>query len=472
MSHQQKRSFCEELDFAKEIDRLRSLNDWKSSDHVDKTAIACIGCYFDKKNSQIKCHFCDRVFYIARESYTRHVLDDGEITCPLICRKETITNVPISKWAFEYQIWKLHQKCMLNSIEWTGCECSVPTRMITLQEHPKLNNKLTNELHQKIEETAEAGFIYGNGNKIVCPCCDLRLGHSSYKTPLEYHAARSLFRCAFLIITHGMRNIDKVVQDMIAQYPDKVYKSLLEFDSNSVDEKRPNCDCAYLIPHEQQPHTWPIDELLPKEERFLTQISDTISLWTFSWDAVIGGKHELIKQYAKYKDFALPFSRRETFIVNRSLYTTEEISIMADNGIFNNSGILVCYCCNWIWKGYDLNMLPRAHMSESNNCYFATYYYGLNAIQSTLAQMAAEEHLDRQEIIKAHTEAVAPPPKKNYTENICKICIINPSNVICIPCGHVCLCKSCHFKYTQGENRGDTCIICRKVVNQYNCCYF
>lgn len=509
MSQSKKRSFCNELDFNKEIDRLQSLVEWRTTDYLDVYEAACSGCYYDNETKRITCYFCGRVFIITREAYTNHILD-GKPECPLI-NKTASTNVPISKWAFEYQMWKFQQNRMFRYAKCAGFVSNISVRLATLQNHPKISNRLTSELCKKIKDAAEAGFYYDEAccideeNDIICPCCDLPLGHSAYNSALEYHVSRSLFRCEFLIIIQGIRNINKTVEDMYAKYrspnmtpttrelislfrtpidPPSTCntndatnisegETALEMLANSaILDDDTLCGCAYLIPHKERSYTCPMYDILPRE-KLMMLLSDTISMeWVLSWGVVIAEKYDKIKRYAKHKDFAVPFLRRETFIVNKTLYTVEDITIMADNGIFHQNGRLVCYCCDWIWEGSDLSLLPVEHMTQSSICYFANYYYGLLNIQSTLANLVTEERLERQRIIEDATNSMPPPPTKNSIESVCKICMTNPSNVICIPCGHVCLCKMCHFKYTEGEDEGAACIICRKTVRQYNCCYF
>lgn len=505
MSRSLKRSFDKVLDFSREIDRLHSLADFKIPDHVAITAIARAGCFYDKTSKQIKCHFCDCIFDVAFDAFKSHGMSFG---CPLMNKKASSVNVPIDKWAFEYQMWKFQQRRIFNSIDtWQGEQSSFTRRVVSLQQHPKLIDVIDQAMRGKISEVAAAGFYYDSYcdddcDDIVCPCCNLPLGHSSYQTPLEYHVARSMFKCEFLIFTHGMRGINAIVEDMYRKYSKNVLTPknppsngdyvngpcqnpicITHNTPNTVSTEtnesaiainyacEHNCDCALLIPHPKPACTWSTDEILPREE-LIMQVSDNITLeWVLMWGVVAEEMNKLIKKHANHKCFVFPFSRRESFIVNKTIYTLDAISCLAENGIFHSDGNLLCFCCSWNWKGNDLKLLPEAHMTESNNCYFANHYYGTNAIQSALAKKVIEEQLEREKIINDALE-VMPPPTKNANENLCKICMESPSNVVCIPCGHVCLCKTCQYKFTEGENKDHTCIICREVVKQYNCCYF
>lgn len=49
---------------------------------------------------------------------------------------------------------------------------------------------------------------------------------------------------------------------------------------------------------------------------------------------------------------------------------------------------------------------------------------------------------------------------------ICKICLDQSSSVVCIPCGHMCMCISCKEKYIIHNNLTETkCPICREIIN-------
>ncbi|KFB47152.1 AGAP005955-PA-like protein [Anopheles sinensis] len=43
-------------------------------------------------------------------------------------------------------------------------------------------------------------------------------------------------------------------------------------------------------------------------------------------------------------------------------------------------------------------------------------------------------------------------------DQLCVVCVVNPKEVICLPCGHVCLCENC------AQRIKDNCPVCRAVI--------
>jgi len=60
---------------------------------------------------------------------------------------------------------------------------------------------------------------------------------------------------------------------------------------------------------------------------------------------------------------------------------------------------------------------------------------------------------------------------KNLTPSFCIVCCLSPADMICDPCGHICLCESCTIQLIHQHNRR-TCPICSakliKIFKSYN----
>ena len=70
------------------------------------------------------------------------------------------------------------------------------------------------------------------------------------------------------------------------------------------------------------------------------------------------------------------------------------------------------------------------------------------------------------EIEKTNSELTRMPTVKAEEMGIyCLICMTNPSNVVLIPCNHLCICHECFAQYKQSQQNGVHCPICRIDVD-------
>lgn len=53
---------------------------------------------------------------------------------------------------------------------------------------------------------------------------------------------------------------------------------------------------------------------------------------------------------------------------------------------------------------------------------------------------------------------------KQQSANECAVCMDNPIDIVCIPCGHLILCSSCANRIQQAEKR---CPTCREPVTKF-----
>jgi len=57
---------------------------------------------------------------------------------------------------------------------------------------------------------------------------------------------------------------------------------------------------------------------------------------------------------------------------------------------------------------------------------------------------------------------------EEFDKKCCSVCFINESNIIFIPCGHLCMCNQCYNKYLEHNMNMTLCPICRSYSSGYN----
>jgi len=82
----------------------------------------------------------------------------------------------------------------------------------------------------------------------------------------------------------------------------------------------------------------------------------------------------------------------------------------------------------------------------------------INPLRSKLNSLK-KKIKEKEKILKEKEEEIEELDKK------CSICFTNKSNIIFIPCGHLCMCNNCNKKYNQYNL--SFCPICRSNGNRY-----
>lgn len=55
---------------------------------------------------------------------------------------------------------------------------------------------------------------------------------------------------------------------------------------------------------------------------------------------------------------------------------------------------------------------------------------------------------------------------KSYSNNECIICMDNPKELACVPCGHRCMCKQCSQQFLTSSSENPQCPVCRTTITQ------
>jgi hypothetical protein len=115
-----------------------------------------------------------------------------------------------------------------------------------------------------------------------------------------------------------------------------------------------------------------------------------------------------------------------------------------------------------------------------------TYFYRVKHPITVLTERPTPEQLRSSQIEESeHESRIVEPSKKkrkvqveqpvckpvrvfeNEEEPNCVICLDNVKEIILVPCGHYCLCKSCFTKLSEVSYGSRKCPMCRQVVVQH-----
>ena len=61
-----------------------------------------------------------------------------------------------------------------------------------------------------------------------------------------------------------------------------------------------------------------------------------------------------------------------------------------------------------------------------------------------------------------HLRDMGPDIEADDDDSTCVVCMCNVSRLVCVPCGHQCLCGSCSAQIVHGPPLGKKCPICRE----------
>ena len=97
-------------------------------------------------------------------------------------------------------------------------------------------------------------------------------------------------------------------------------------------------------------------------------------------------------------------------------------------------------------------------------------YFAWRNVQNILDEQ--QEILDAQEdkkdkVINRQQTVVKRMPTKAAEEvdSFCKICMCNPSNIVIVPCNHLCMCGDCFLEFLKQDRKDVTCPVCRLPVD-------
>lgn len=114
-------------------------------------------------------------------------------------------------------------------------------------------------------------------------------------------------------------------------------------------------------------------------------------------------------------------------------------------GIDDKVFCFTCYVGFYAWKSNDDAFFEHAKLSP--NCNYVKFIKGEHYIAKVQKEV---------ELMKAEEKKL-----NEKSDNLCKICFKNKSNVVFDVCGHKCCCEECAEKLTD-----DKCIMCRKSTTQ------
>jgi len=85
------------------------------------------------------------------------------------------------------------------------------------------------------------------------------------------------------------------------------------------------------------------------------------------------------------------------------------------------------------------------------------FEFFINPLKKTIANL--KDEIKKLKILEERIEEL---------DNKCSVCFTNKSNIIFIPCGHLCMCNDCNNRYTQYNM--SFCPMCRSNGTRY-CVY-
>ena len=97
-------------------------------------------------------------------------------------------------------------------------------------------------------------------------------------------------------------------------------------------------------------------------------------------------------------------------------------------------------------------------MSRENIAtFFAIIFGGLAALYGYWSQSRIEAVQTENSKLESELRRVK---RRKKGQNKCSVCLYNPLEIRCHPCGHVCLCQECSTKLNK-------CPICRAVIQDF-----
>lgn len=131
---------------------------------------------------------------------------------------------------------------------------------------------------------------------------------------------------------------------------------------------------------------------------------------------------------------------------------TQKPDEMVESGFFytGKSDCVLCFYCGGGLKDWEPHDSPfDMHALHYSECYFFKKIKGEEFIENILSRKC--------EILSTFRSS----KDINQKTGICVICLINPYNCICLPCGHLAICTCCSAK-----NEIKTCPLCRHKLEK------
>ena len=115
----------------------------------------------------------------------------------------------------------------------------------------------------------------------------------------------------------------------------------------------------------------------------------------------------------------------------------------------------------------NINFLnPVNNGRQSNNVNINNYLSKVNGVFEFFVNPLKKTILNlKDEIKKLKNEINEKEEKIEELDNKCSVCFTNKSNIVFIPCGHLCMCNICNNRYIQ--HNMSFCPICRSDGDRY-----